>query len=216
MNLLQDIITYVRRIIKSPSNAVISDNLIIDYINRFWILDIDARIQLFDLKTKYQFQTIPGVDKYNMPLYSTQTEPGSQTIGMYPVYQGFIPPVYINGIQVPFQTQKNQFFNIWPNVVQNLGVIGQGNGTAGPYSLQVPLLPGNQPPNPPLDGILRGHIDIAGIIATGLNVDPPVTDDAGAASAIASVPVTSVDAAVFITSIDATGANVVVSDSGWF
>lgn len=216
MNLLQDIITYVRRIIKSPSNAVITDSLIIDYINRFWIMDVDARVQLFDLKTKYQFQTVPGVDKYNMPLYSVQTEPGSQTIGMYPVYQGFIPPVYINGIQVPFQTQKNQFFNIWPNVVQNLGVIGQGDGTAGPYSLQIPLLPANQPPNPPLNGILRGHIDIAGIIATGVNNDPPLTDNAGAANAISSVPVTSVDSAVFITSIDSTGSNVVVADSGWF
>src|ERR1700680_3470391 len=103
MNLLSDIITYVRRIIKSPSNAVISDNLIIDYINRFWIVDVDARIQLFDLKTKYQFQTTPAVDRYNMPLYSVQTEPGSQTIGMFPVYQGFLSPAKINGIQVPVQ-----------------------------------------------------------------------------------------------------------------
>src|SRR6185295_17806789 len=74
MNLLKDIITYVRRIIKSPSNAVITDSLIIDYINRFWLMDVDARIQVFDLKTKYQFLTTPGVDKYNMPLYDTQTE----------------------------------------------------------------------------------------------------------------------------------------------
>ncbi len=216
MQLLSDIITYVRRLIKSPSNAAITDDLIIDYINRFYINDVDARIQLFDLKTKYQFQTVPGVDKYNMPLYSVQTEPGPQTIGMYPVYQGFIPPVYINGIQVPFQTQKSQFFNIWPNVVQNLGPVTTGNGTAGPYSFTIPLLPGSQPPNPPYDGILRGHIDITGIIATGVNQDPPLTDNAHAAANIASVPTTSVDAAVFLTSIDATGANVVVSDSGWF
>ena len=216
MNLLSDIITYVRRLIKSPSNAVISDDLIIDYINRFWIMDVDARVQLFDLKTKYQFQTVPCVDKYNMPLYSVQTEPGSQTIGMYPVYQGFLSPVYINGIQVPFQTQKNQFYNIWPNVVQNLGPIYQGNGTAGPYTLQIPLLGGNVPPNPPYNGILRGHIDITGIIATGVNQDPPITDSAGAlAGAIASVPVTSVESAFYLTSIDASGANVVVADSGW-
>lgn len=216
MNLLQNIITYVRRMIKSPSNAVITDDLIIDYINRFWIIDVDARVQLFDLKTKYQFQTTPGVDKYNMPLYSVQTQPGNQPIGMYPVYQGFVGPAYINGIQVPLQTQKDQFYNVWPNVVQNLGVVGQGDGTAGPYSIQLPLLPGNMPPNPPLNGILRGHIDIAGIIATGNNIDPPVTDNAGATAAIASIPVTSVDAAVFITTIDSTGANVVISDSGWF
>lgn len=216
MNLLQDIITYIRRIIKSPSDALITDNLIIDYINRFWIIDVDARLQLFDLKTSYQFQTTPGVDRYNMPLYSVQTEPGSQTIGMYPVYQGFIPPVFINGIQVPFQTQKNQFFNIWPNVVQNLGVIATGNGTAGPYTIQIPLLPGTNPQNPPLDGILRGHIDISGIIATGNNIDPPVTDDTGAAAAISGVPVMSVDSAVFLTALGANNQNIIVQDSGWF
>jgi hypothetical protein len=216
MNLLQDVITYVRRIIKSPSNAVITDNLIIDYTNRFWMMDVDARLQLFDLKKSYQFQTIPGVDKYNMPLYSVQTEPGSQSIGMFPVYQGFIPPVYINGIQVPFQTQKNQFFNVWPNVVQNLGVVATGSGSAGPYTIQIPLLSGTTPPNPPLEGILRGHIDIGGIIATGNNVDPPVANQAQAASSIASVPVTSVASAFYLTSIDSNGNNVVVADSGWF
>lgn len=218
MNLLQDIITYVRRIIKSPSNALITDDLIIDYINRFWMMDVDARLQLFDLKTQYQFQTIPGVDKYNMPLYSVQTEPGNQTVGMYPVYQGFLPPVYINGIQVPFQTQKNQFYNIWPNIVQNLGVVLQGNGTPGPYTIQIPILPGsNVPQNPPFDGILRGHIDIAGIIATGNNQDPPLTDNTGVqAGVIQSVPVTSVESQFYLTSIDSTGANVIVADSGWF
>src|ERR1043166_1324101 len=98
MNLLNDIITYVRRIIKSPSNTVITDNLIIDYINRFWINDIDARMQVFDLKTTYSFMTSPGVDRYNMPLYNVQVQPGAQVIGAYPVYQGFVNPVYINGI----------------------------------------------------------------------------------------------------------------------
>ena len=97
MNFINDAITYIRRIIKSPSNAVISDDLIIDYINRFYISDVDARLQLFDLKKTYQFQTIPGVDKYNMPLYNIQLETGSptspgtnnQSISYYPVYQGF-------------------------------------------------------------------------------------------------------------------------------
>ena len=195
---------------------MITDNLIIDYINRFWIMDVDARVQLFDLKTKWSFQTTPAVDKYNVPLYSVQIQPGAQPIGMFPVYQGLISPVYINGIQVPFQTQKSQFYNIWPNVVQSLGIVGTGNGTAGPYTLQFPILPQTTPPNPPLVGISRGHIDITGIIATGNNVDPPITDTIGAQAAIASVPVTSVDSAVYITSIDATGANVVVADSGWF
>lgn len=211
MNLLQDIITYIRRIIKSPSDAVISDNLIIDYINRFWIMDVDARVQLFDLKTKYAFQTTPGIDRYNMPLYNVQTEPGNQTIGMYPVYQGFLSPMYINGIQVPLQTQKNSFTNIWPNIVQNAPAVAIGD-SGSTYSFTLPVIPGNSNPvNTPVQTIVPGHVDMAGIIATGNNVDPPQ----GAALDM-NIPITSIDPGIWITSTDAQGNNVVVSDSGQF
>jgi hypothetical protein len=219
MFLLSDILTYIRRIIKSPSNSVITDNLLIDYVNRFYISEVDARIQLFDLKTKYQFQTSPAVDRYNMPLYSVQTEPGNQSIGMYPVYQGFTSPAYINGIQVPLQTQKNSFFNIWPNIVQNMSTVATGDGTAN-YTFTLPIGPNSGvPPNPPFNGIIRGHVDITGIMALQNtlalgNIDPPVVTSATALLSIPAVPVTSVDAAVFITAIDSTGATRVVSDSG--
>ena len=221
MFLLSDILTYMRRIIKSPSNSIITDNLLIDYVNRFYITDVDARIQLFDLKTKYQFQTSPAVDRYNMPLYSVQTEPGNQSIGMYPVYQGFTSPAYVNGIQVPLQTQKSSFFNIWPNIVQNMTTVATGNGGAN-YTITLPIGPNSgTPPNPPFNGIIRGHIDISGIMALENalslgNIDPPVVTSGVASLSIPAVPVTSVDAAVFITAIDGTGASVVVSDSGQF
>lgn len=212
MNLLNDVITYIRRIIKTPSNAVISDNLLIDYINRFWIMDVDARIQLFDLKTTYQFQTTPTVDRYNMPLYSLQTEPGAQTVGMYPVYQGFVGLAQVNGLPVQLQTQRELFYRGFPNVVQNLQAVGVGDGTAGPYNLTFPIGPNsNSGTNPPINGLIRGHIDTTGIMASGANVDPIVGTDFNT-----SIPVTSVDSAVYITSIDGTGANVVVADSGQF
>jgi len=179
-------------------------------------MDVDARVQLFDLKTKYQFQTMPVVDRYNMPLYSVQTESGNQTIGMYPVYQGFLDTCFINGIQVPLQTQKNPFFNIWPNVVQNLGVVATGDGTSGPYQLQVTIIGPPAPPNPPFNGLLRGHIDISGIMATGDNIDPPIADNVTAPTLIPMIPVTSTDSAFFLTSIAADGSNVVVADSGIF
>lgn len=224
MNLLSDIITYIRRIIKSPSNASITDNLLIDYINRFWIMDVDARIQLFDLKTKYAFQTAPGVDRYNMPLYSIQSEtpsnPAAQDIGMYPVYQGFLAPMYVNGVPVSFETQKDYFVSNWFNVIQNMPVVTTGNGTSGPYTFTFPISPVNATPlNPPIQAILRGHVDMAGIISTGLNVDPPLISAARILAAdtfIQDMPVTSVDSAVYITSIDAEGNNVIVTDSGQF
>lgn len=211
MNLLQDIITYVRRIIKSPSNAVISDNLIIDYINRFWMMDVDARIQLFDLKTKYQFQTVPGVDQYNMPLYDVQVE-GGQSVGLYPVYQGFLEPAYINGIQVPFQTQKTTFFNVWPNVVQQMFSIGVGDGTTTNFPFTLPVSPNNTvPPGIPWQYFLRGHVDITGVIATDLNVDPPT-----GLTINTLIPSTSIYPAFYITSTDSTGGSIVIQDSGQF
>jgi hypothetical protein len=194
-------------------------------------MDVDARIQLFDLKTKYQFQTIPGYDQYNMPLYSLQTEPGSQTIGYYPVYQGFLDPVYINGIQVPFQTDKTTFFNIWPNIVQQMNVVITGNGNAGPYNFTFPIAPNNSNPiSSPFQYILRGHIDIQGIIAfansQSVYQDPPlitttqinniVGNETNGNNVIAQIPVTNSFPAVYITSNLADGTSVVVTDSGQF
>lgn len=209
MNLLSDIITYVRRIIKSPSNSTITDDLIIDYINRFWLMDVDARIQLFDLKTKYQFQTTPGVDQYNMPLYNVQTEPGSQNIASFPVYQGFMNPCAANGIWIPFYTERSSFFNLWPNYLQALNPAGTGNGGAT-YTLNLPFFPA-----------LPGHVDITGIIATGTNQDPPLnhtllTNAAAPYFGNSVIPTTSVYSAVYFTATGENGQNIVVADSGQF
>lgn len=214
MDLLGDVVTYVRRIIKSPSNASITDNLIVDYINRFWINDVDARIQLFDLKTTYQFQTVAGVDQYNTPLYSLQASAGGNpqsTISFYPVYQGFLGPAYVNGVEIAFYGSRSDFFRGFPNVVLNYPQIATGDGTAV-YPLQIPLLsnPGI-PLNPPINALLRGHVDITGVIATGSNADPIL-----AATPNLAVPVTSTFAAIYYTATDTDGSNIIVTDSGQF
>lgn len=216
MNLLSDIITYIRRIIKSPSNASITDLLLIDYINRFYLMDMDARLQMFDLKTKYQFQTVPGVDQYNMPLYNPQTEGVGFSIAPFPVYQGFLDPCYINGVQVHLQTQKNSFFNIYPNIVQNLSSVAIGNGTTGPYTLNIPILPNStSPQNPPLQGLLRGHVDMAGVIAAAA-INSAVIDPIFGTTINTSIPSTSILPAVYITTLDANGNSIVISDTGQF
>jgi hypothetical protein len=221
MFLLSDIITYIRRLIKTPSNSSITDSLIIDYINRFWINDVPASLQLFDLKTNYSFITQPGVDQYNMPLYSIQVESPTlipQTIKMYPVYQGFLDPCRINGINVGLNTQQSGFYNIWPPIVQQNQAVAIGANSAGPYTIQLPILPSTPPPNPPINALLRGHIDISGIIATGNNIDPPVGSafPLDITNTFISIPVTSMYPQVWITSIDAQGNNVIVADSGFF
>lgn len=214
MNLLQDVINYVRRIIKTDSNTQITDNLIIDYINRFWLMDVDARIQLFDLKTTYQFQTIPGIASYNMPLYNAQTEGGNQTIASFPVYQGFMTPCYVNGIQCPFYTDLNSFWNLWPNYSQFLNPATIGDGTFGPYTIPLAEAPA-----------IPGHLDMTGIIASinagNGNQDPlfatgfpliPVGPDAGNIN----LPSTSFHPTVWFTATDINGNLIEVCDSGVF
>jgi hypothetical protein len=179
-------------------------------------MDVDARVQLFDLKTKYQFQTAPGVDQYNMPLNTVQIETGGQSIAPFPTYQGFFSPALVNGIEVPFYTQRSKFINLWPNYVQQNNAVIQGNGTPGPYTIFLPFAPNlvtdiNAGPS----GLLRGHIDISGIIAyfnsTTILADPPFVITLNE-----DIPSTSVYSAFYLTSIDATGNSVVVQDSGQF
>jgi len=198
VNLLSDIVNYVRRIVKTPSNAQLSDNLIIDYINRFWIMDIDARMQLFDFKTSYTFQTVPGRIYYNMPLYQVQVQPGAQNIASYPVYQGFMAPCYINGVKAAFYTLPESFNNLWPPYTQQQQ-LGTGDG-GSTYTLNVGF-----------GQLVPGHVNMAGIIAANLTQDPPVTG-----TFITGIPTAQVTYGVTITTQDATGALITATDSGQF
>ena len=201
--MLQDILTYIRRIIKSPSNTVITDQLLIDYVNRFLLMDVDARVQLFDFKTKYQFETTPGIDQYNMPLYAYQTEPGSQTIASFPLYQGFMMPVRINGINVPLYTQTSVFYNLWPNYIQQQVQVATGTNSAGPYQLNVPFFPA-----------LPGHVDLTGVITASPTSTP--MDPIYGTTLNTLVPQSSVYAGVYFFATGANGQNIIVSDSGQF
>lgn len=184
-------------------------------------------MQLFELKTKYQFQTRPGFDKYNMPLYSIQPDPTNTSsiqspISYYPVYQGFFGPAYVNGYEINFQTQKDIFQRTWPNIIQNMTAVTIGDGTTGPYIFQLPISPNNiQPLNTPYQYFLRGHIDMSGVISAGNNPvqDPPLVTNTQIINNnpfIQNIPVTSVYSAVYFTSNGADGSSVVVSDSGQF
>lgn len=208
MNLLSDIITYVRRIVKTPSNTQLSDNLIIDYINRFWLMDVDARMQLFDLKTKFQFETIPGIADYNMPLYDIQTEPGSQVIASFPVYQGFTQTCFVNGIQMPFYTERQAFYNLWPSYLQALSQVATGDGVTTTFQFTLPFFPA-----------IPGHIDMTGIISYGdIPIEDPIfTDSFTLTSAnTIKIPTSSFYPGVYITYTNDNGSNTLITDSGAF
>ena len=137
-----------------------------------------------------------------MPLYTTQSEGSnpSSSISYYPVYQGFSMPAYVNGIQVPFYTEQNSFWNLWPNYVQYLNPAAYGDGTAGPYTINLAQAPA-----------IPGHLDLSGIIASGNSADPIFSTTVNT-----SIPFSSFDSGIWFTATDAAGNNMSVQDTGIF
>lgn len=127
--ILSDLITWVRRIIKTSSDQDILDDTIKDYINRFYIYDMPARLQLFDLKRQYIFETVPNIFMYQFPI---------------DLYQGVKPPAYCDGIPLGYFQTNEQFYNVFPEFVNNQQDIF-GDNTTGPYTInfgQTPILRG--------------------------------------------------------------------------
>lgn len=177
-------------------------------------MDVDARVQLFDLRTNYSFQTIPGIANYNMPLYSVQnpvTSPASEDIAPFPVYQGFMQPAYVNGIQIPFYTEQNSFWNLWPNYTQFLNPSAVGDGTPGPYTINLAEAPA-----------IPGYLDMTGVISNynqGNGIDDPIFDTGftlDTSNNFIQLPTTSFHPGVYFTAKSASGQLIQVCDSGVF
>lgn len=144
--ILSNVIVYVRRIIKTPSDQVISDDLIADYINRFYVLEMPERLQLFELARQYTFETVANRFEYQAPFFLDQN--GLST-GI-PQYQNFRPPCYCDGVQMGFFQNNEQFYNVYPELVLN-EVPLLGDGGVGPYDINLSRSP-----------ILRGFTDDLG------------------------------------------------------
>lgn len=162
-----DIITWVRRIIKSPSPQAISDATISDYINRFVNYEIPERILLSELKRQYTFETQAGIFEYAAPFisntsntfavnstpppfFNNDTPAATQSQTPVPMFHEFRPPIYCDGVQMGWYESNSAFYGLFPELVQN-EVPLLGDGTAGPYSINLSRTP-----------ILRGFVDTLG------------------------------------------------------
>lgn len=136
INTLNDIRNKVRRITGRPSIAQISDQQIDDYINTFYIYDLSEHLHLQNLRYNFQFIT-----NANQPVYDFPTE----------FYLTNMPPVYIGGYQSYMTQSRENFFRINPRLMFLQQSAATGNGTPGPYDIQLintPITPGFKP-NPP-------------------------------------------------------------------
>ena len=160
-SVLSDVIIWTRRIIKSPSDQSISDQTILDYINRFYIYEMPERLQLFELKRQYTFETQRNIFMYQAPFFFDDN--GVNT-GI-PMYQTFRPPAYADGIEMGYYQSNDQFYRIFPEFVQNV-VPFQGDGTAGPYTTTLSRTPILRGFTDDLDH-LEPYVFVTGVDATG-------------------------------------------------
>ena len=139
---LNAIRTKVRRLTRSLTDSQLSTAQIDQYINTFVQYDFPEHLRLFNLRTLFNFYTIPGVDSYkestdpNSPLYQFQQR-------VLTVHQ----PVYVAGYQVQFSEDRTTFFGQYPivNNISSLGVTGNGVTSQfnGVINSQQNNIPGN-------------------------------------------------------------------------
>lgn len=177
---LSAIQTKVRRIVRAPSEALLSNTDLNQYINTFIENNFPTSLKLFSLRTVFTFYTNPGQD-----VYQTITDPSLSTDPFYNFrnkYTAVHAPVYVAGVQSFFTQYRDVFYANWPqtNSVQQTGFVG--NNTVGPF---VGNVRGGFSPVPPQNNyfILKNSVLFTALNTTGdamKLIDYPITTTLGA------------------------------------
>ncbi len=122
---LADIVTKVRRLTGTGNSLQLTDSMIIDYINSFYLYDFPSEFRSLQLKNTFTFNTIQNQDTYMFDFvhYSTLEQ-----------------PAYINKRVVPFYNNPSNFYTLFFNW-QNREVLDIGDGGIGPYAGTAQTIP---------------------------------------------------------------------------
>lgn len=101
LSTLERIITKVRRLTASPSDAQLASSEIDNQINTFYLFDMPESIRVMNLREEFDFYTDPNVDVYPFPRNE-----------FFNIYQ----PIYIAGYQSFYTQSREQFFRIYPQL----------------------------------------------------------------------------------------------------
>lgn len=129
----------VRKLTRSPSEAILATSTIDEQVNTFIQYDFPEHLRLFALKTTFEFFTQPNIDTYTSS--NVPTNPLYQFEQRYLTFEG---PVYIAGFEARLSQSREEFYRIFPfvNSIVNTQIIGDGVtvGFTGTLS-QIPVLP---------------------------------------------------------------------------
>lgn len=117
----------------SPTNQPGID----DFINDFYLYDLDEHLRLLPLRVFYKFNTVPNVGTYSLPSNLSLTNPA-------PVYFQAEPPIYCDGYEIGWYQQPQVFYNQWAELKTVQTGIATGSGaTTYTFTLSgMPILQG--------------------------------------------------------------------------
>jgi hypothetical protein len=127
-NTLSAIQQKVRKLTRSPSDALLGYDDLNNYINTFVVYDFPEQLRMFNLRTTFTFICNAFQDEYNT---DTASFAGATTNQLYNFQNNYLtvhPPVYIAGYQSLYSQSREQFFGIYPktNSISSIGVTGNG------------------------------------------------------------------------------------------
>ena len=179
---LAQIETKVRRLTRSPSEAILSTATLDNYINTFVLYDFPEQLRLFSLRKTLTFWLEPYIDTYD----TNTTNPNDPLYNFLNLYSSIHQPIYVAGYDVFFSQSREQFFSIYPklNAIQSIGPAGDGKTTN--FTGVLPILSGTPSnitlPSQPQQGLLQ-HYALFSSVDSNNNglalVDRPSTVELG-------------------------------------
>jgi hypothetical protein len=136
--------TKVRRLVRAPSPAQITDAQIDEYVNTFMLYDLPAHLQLEDLRNQLTWYTIKGKDTY----ITQDILMGAFNTGNWnDACIASEKPMYIAGMPVFITQSPEQFYNLFPftYITEDTGFTGDGITQDYVFTLkQLPILKGTE------------------------------------------------------------------------
>lgn len=134
---LNAIRTKVRRLVRAPSSAQLSDSAIDEYVNTFVQYDFPSHLRLFSLRTVFTFFTQPNVDVYD----TNTTDPNNALFNFQNRFIAIHQPIFIAGIQSFFTQHRDMFFASWPLTNSIADTQLRGDGSPGPFNGTLAAIP---------------------------------------------------------------------------
>lgn len=116
----------VRRLTASADEASLSTPDLDQYINTFYSQDFPYGVKTDQMRSVYEFYTIPYIDRYPLDIYYNQ---------------GVRAPFYVDGLLGNFTKDRQEFFKVWPKLPDTFRpASGNGSNQIFPFTIPGPFL----------------------------------------------------------------------------